>query len=145
MYKGPSINLAMIHGGEVYNKVPDYCKMSLDIRTLPEQNIDDIVLQIKNKVDCKIIISDTGDPVKTDINSPYVKKLKNVASQFLDRDCILFGQHGSADTRFYSKDNILAVEFGSSGVNCHGNDEYVLIDTITKYKNILKQYVKTFQ
>ena len=144
IYDGPSINLAMINGGEIYNKVPDYCKMSLDIRYLPGQSPEEIISQIKNALDCDIKVSSTGNAVNTDINSPYVTSLKNAATIVTGKQCILFGQHGSADTRFFSVCGIPAVEFGPSGKNWHGNNEYVLIDSVENYKNILKEFIKTF-
>lgn len=64
-YQSPSINLAIISGGEVFNKVPDHCVMSLDIRYLPGQDADVIVKQIESISDGKVTVSLKGIPVAT--------------------------------------------------------------------------------
>lgn len=141
LYDCPSINLAKIEGGDVYNKVPDYCKMSLDIRFLPEQNFEEILRQIKGVVGEKLHIHSVNDAVKTKVDNVYVKKLSESIRKVVNTNPQLFGQHGSADTVFYSKYDIPAVEFGPSGANWHGDDEYVIIDSIYKYKNIIKDLI----
>jgi succinyl-diaminopimelate desuccinylase len=144
-YEFPSINLSKIEGGNIYNKVPDYCKMSLDIRFLPHQKIDEILIQIKSVAGDKVIIYSEGDPVKTDINDPYVKKLIGSISSVSKQGSVsTFGQHGSADTRFFSVFNIPAVEFGPCGENWHGDDEYVTFKSVELYKEILVQFAKDF-
>lgn len=144
LYDSPSINLSKIEGGEVYNKVPDHCKMSLDIRFLPEQNADEIIGQIEVAVEGDVTIHSYGDPVKTKVNDIYVEKLMKSINSITNNKPEVFGQHGSADTRFYSKYDIPAVEFGPSGANWHGDDEYVLINSVYTYKDILKNFILNF-
>lgn len=145
LYEFPSINLSKIEGGNVYNKVPDYCKISLDIRFLPQQNIDEILKQIKSIAGENVTIYSQGDPVKTDINDPHVKKLiESIVLVSKQGNVSTFGQHGSADTRFFSKFNIPAIEFGPCGENWHGDDEYVTLKSVELYKEILVQFAKDF-
>lgn len=141
LYKSPSINLSRIEGGDVYNKVPDHCKMSLDIRFLPEQDADEIIRQIESVVESEVKVHSYGDPVKTKVNDTSVEKLMESIDNITNNKPEIFGQHGSADTRFYSKYDIPAVEFGPTGANWHGDDEYVLIDSVYLYKDILKNFI----
>lgn len=141
LYDCPSINLAKIIAGDVYNKVPDYCKMSLDIRFLPEQQAEEILMQIESVVDAKIHIHEILDPVTTKVDDIYVKELSKSIRKILNVEPKIFGQHGSADTVYYSKYDIPAVEFGPSGANWHGDEEYVIIDSIYNYKDILKDLI----
>lgn len=145
LYHSPSINLSKIEGGDVYNKVPDYCKMSLDIRFLPEQNADEIVKQIEKTIGSKIKLHSYGDAIKTKVDDTYVKKLTQSIKNITKNKPEIFGQHGSADTRFYSKYDIPAVEFGPNGANWHGDDEYVLIDSVYMYKDILENFILGFE
>ena len=46
VFDRPSINLGRIEGGDAINKVPDECRMSVDIRFLPGQDPDEILDQI---------------------------------------------------------------------------------------------------
>ena len=45
VFDRPSINLGRIEGGDAINKVPDECRMSVDIRFLPGQDPDAILDQ----------------------------------------------------------------------------------------------------
>lgn len=144
LYQCPSINLSKIQGGDIYNRVPDYCKMSLDIRFLPEQDSEEIIRQIEEAAGTKVIIHSLGDAVKTKVDDEYVINLSEAVKDILGASPEVFGQHGSADTRFYSKYDIPAVEFGPSGANWHGDEEYVIIDSVYKYKDILKKYILSF-
>jgi succinyl-diaminopimelate desuccinylase len=143
-YSAPSINLAKIIGGDVYNKVPDTCTLSYDIRYLPGQKTDDILAQIQS------ILPDNSEmfklaeapPVTTAIENPWISKLASSISKYTNKETVYFGQHGAADTRFFSELGIPAVEFGPSGANWHGDDEYVEIQSIEVYKNMIVDFCK---
>ncbi|MBT2679796.1 ArgE/DapE family deacylase [Bacillus sp. ISL-35] len=143
-YQSPSINLAIISGGEVFNKVPDRCIMSLDIRYLPGQKPDTIIQQIESISDGKVTVGLKGIPVATKPDNPFISQLKPVLEKHIDGEAILFGQHGAADTQFFAAHGIPAIEFGPSGANWHGDDEFVLLESLEKYKEILIDYVKTY-
>lgn len=145
LYDFPSINLSKIEGGEVYNKVPDYCKISLDIRFLPHQKVDEIIAQIQGIGDFNIQIHGTGDPVKTKVDDKYVLLLSEIVEKNTKKDSRIFGQHGSADTRFFSKYGIPAIEFGPSGGNWHGDNEYVDVNSFTSYIDILREFALSFK
>ena len=140
-YASPSINLAKISGGTVYNKVPDLCTMSLDIRFLPQQNKDGILKQIREITDAKLHIHHTGEPVKTQKNDVYVQTLAKVVRNTLEKEADIFGQHGAADALYFAKKGIPAIEFGPAGAAWHGDEEYVDLQSVETYKNILKDFV----
>ncbi|WP_342433450.1 M20/M25/M40 family metallo-hydrolase [Neobacillus sp. FSL H8-0543] len=140
----PSINLARIHGGGAINRVPDRCSLILDIRYLPDQNPEDILDQIRGITDAELKIISRGDPVKTNPLNEFVIRLKDTAENVLGSDVRIFGQDGSADTRFYATRGIPAVEFGPRGANHHGKGEYVFINSLLDFKSILIDYVMSY-
>lgn len=141
LYDCPSINLSKIEGGDVYNKVPDYCKMCLDIRFLPNQDLQEILKQIENVAGVKVNIHSIGDAVKTKVDDQYVLKLSQSIGNITNDKVKIFGQHGSADTRFYSKYDIPSVEFGPTGGNWHGDNEFVMVDSVYTYEQILIEFI----
>ncbi|WP_204166786.1 M20/M25/M40 family metallo-hydrolase [Bacillus sp. CGMCC 1.16541] len=143
-YEAPSINLAKIQGGDAYNKVPDCCTLSLDIRYLPHQSLDEIILQLEQLFDEKIKVGLCGDPIQTQPDDRWVKTLVTSIAQTTKTEVKLFGQHGSADGRFFSRFGIPAVEFGPSGDGWHGDKEFVLLSSLYEYKNILTCFVMNF-
>ncbi|WXR61095.1 M20/M25/M40 family metallo-hydrolase [Peptostreptococcaceae bacterium AGR-M142] len=142
LYEGSSINLALIDGGDVYNKVPDKCKIGLDIRYVPHLNPNEIIEDIKNNIDGNVITKLIGQSVNTSEEDKFVLKLKESTKKITNNNDIrVFGQHGSADTRFFAKENIPAIEFGPSGANWHGDLEYVEISSVYEYEKILVDFI----
>ena len=47
LFERPSINLGRIQGGDAVNKVPDACRMDVDVRYLPGQSPEDVLAQIR--------------------------------------------------------------------------------------------------
>lgn len=146
LYACPSINLAKISGGDVYNKVPDTCVMSYDIRYLPSQSKADIIQQIEALTHTQLDIHLTGPPVTNDLNHPDFKLLQQyILKHSPESTAHMFGQHGFADTRYYSAKGIPAIEFGPSGAHWHGEDEYVILSSIDTYTSILVDFIQHYQ
>ncbi|MDQ0219103.1 M20 family peptidase [Peribacillus cavernae] len=143
-YASPSLNLAKIRAGEVYNKVPDKCLLSFDIRYLPTQDKDEIIQQIENVTNGKLIAKRFSLPVKTKLKDPYITLLRPVIEKHTNQDAVIFGQHGSADTVYYAALDIPAIEFGPSGENWHGDREYVVLESVSVYQNMLIDFAHEF-
>ena len=146
IYERPSINLAKIFGGDVYNKVPGACTISFDIRYLPTQNPDDILKQIKTLTDGEIEVHLCGTAVTNDKNNPYIEKLIEQVHSVTGNDEVrVFGQHGLADTRYFAKYDVPAIEFGPTGGKWHGDGEYAEIDSLDIYKDIIVKFAQNFR
>lgn len=143
-YPSPSINLAKITAGEVYNKVPDKCLVSFDIRYLPTQDKEDILKQIESVTDGKIHVKMFSMPVNTDEKDPFINLLRPVVEKHTNKKAHVFGQHGSADTVFYAAYGIPAIEFGPSGADWHGDEEYTELESVSTYKNMLVDFIAEF-
>ncbi|MBK5458349.1 M20/M25/M40 family metallo-hydrolase [Peribacillus sp. TH16] len=137
----PSFNLSKIEAGKGINQVPDQCTFHLDIRYLPGEEVSEIIEQIQRAApDANLEILAQGAPVLTDEGHPYVVQLKQVTEHFLNRKIEFFGQDGTADTRFYANYGIPAIEFGPVGAGHHGPEEYVEIESLYSFKEILKLF-----
>ena len=138
----PSFNLSTISGGAALNQVPDSCVIGVDIRYLPGQNPDDLINQIKNiNPSATVNIIRQGAPVNTKKQNPFVQQLYESTKSIIGDEVVFFGQEGTADTRYYAMHGIPAVEFGPVGANHHGRNEYVELDSLDRYKQILKNYI----
>lgn len=143
-YPYPSINLAKITGGDVYNKVPEKCVMSYDIRYLPQQNHEEIIKQIENITDGEIIMNMFSKPLVTARDNPFILMLEPIVKKHTEDKAVFFGQHGSADTVFFANYGIPAIEFGPTGMNWHGDKEYVLPHSIHLYEKMLIDFAMKF-
>lgn len=137
MYPFPSIDLPIIEGGTVYNQVPDTCRLTLDIRYLPEQTEAEILKQIESITDSEIRVTGSGNPVTTKRSDPYIKLLEKACSDVRGAEPRIFGQHGSSDGKHFAKFGIPAVEFGPSGADWHGNEEFVTLESVEQYVDII--------
>ncbi|MET1031559.1 M20 family metallopeptidase [Domibacillus tundrae] len=143
-FEHPSLNLARIQAGQAINQVPDRCIMDLDIRYLPGQNPSVLLSEIKGVVNGTIRVLSEGEPVQTNPDHPLIVRLQKAAERICERNIQLFGQHGTADTRFYAARGIPAVEFGPCGANHHGKNEYVDTASLVTYKEVLTEYICGF-
>ena len=145
MFEKPSINLAKIKAGTVYNKVPEKCEMSLDIRYLPNQSPDDIVEQIDEVTDGDVKVHQSKGPVRTKEDNPYVQALANSVKNETDLERVnIFGQHGSNDGQYFTEYGGSAVEFGPVGYDWHGDEELVYVDSVREYQQVLEDFVKNY-
>ncbi|WP_079474162.1 M20 family metallopeptidase [Marinococcus halophilus] len=145
LYAQPSINLAKIQAGTVYNKVPAKCDFSLDIRYLPDQLPEDILQQINSLSDDKVAVHICNDPVNTEVDNPYVKTLSEAVTRNTQLEKVnIFGQHGSSDGQYFTVYGVPAVEFGPVGYNWHGDNELVYTSSIPEYENILVDFAGNF-
>ncbi|MBP3953031.1 M20 family metallopeptidase [Bacillus suaedae] len=144
IYDNPSINLATIKGGTIYNKVPERCEMSLDIRYLPDQSPDEIFKQIEEITEDTVSIHICNRPVKTKENNPFVEKLaRSIKNQTQLEKVNIFGQHGSNDGQYFTEYGGSAVEFGPVGYDWHGDNEMVYIDSVREYQYVLEDFLLT--
>ena len=138
-YKCPSINLAKIQAGDAYNKVPEECMMSFDIRFLPSQTKEEILAQIESVTEGRVFVNMFAEPINTPSNHPVIELLGPIVEKFSNTPAVYFGQHGTADTVFFAKHGIPAIEFGPSGANWHGDEEYVICESVYSYQKMLTE------
>src|SRR5215213_6743487 len=143
LFDRPSINLARIHGGDAFNKVPDRCRMDVDIRYLPGQDRGAILAQIRAIGDVEIEKCATWKPAVVERDNPFVLALREAARQFAGVETLSVGRDGASDATTFLDQGIPAVEFGPTGAGHHGPDEWVSIDSLTVYRRALADFIAT--
>ena len=97
LFDRPSINLARIQGGDAFNKVPDRCRMDVDIRFLPEQDPNQILDQIRSIGDLEIVRSFIREPAVVSREDPYVRTLKQAVERSIEGEALSVGRDGASD------------------------------------------------
>lgn len=144
-YEHSSLNLAFIEGGDIYNRVPDSCRIGLDIRYVPSLAPADIIRAIEEVVDGEVIVSVIEPGVNTLIEDQYVQAFSRIVENCVcAENCTYAVQHGGSDGRFFAAKGIPVIEFGPKGNYWHGDEEYVDIASIYKLEEILTAYMKSF-
>ncbi|MCH4889026.1 M20/M25/M40 family metallo-hydrolase [Acidaminobacter sp. JC074] len=141
IFENSSVNLSISQGGDIYNRVPDYHKMGIDIRYVPHLDPEEILNDIRNVIegDVQVVQMEPGILVSTD--NFYIDRIKEAFKRAHYEDVKIFGQHGSSDVRFFSTLNIPAIEVGPKGGNWHGKDEYVDLETLELLENLLVDFL----
>jgi succinyl-diaminopimelate desuccinylase len=143
LFERPSINLARIHGGDAFNKVPDTCVMDVDIRYLPDQDPGEILAQLRGIPDLEVKRSFTHAPANVPPGNPYVVALREAVARSTGRDALSVGRDGASDAICFLHAGIPAVEFGPVGAGHHGPDEWVSLASLARYRQALVDFVQT--
>ena len=113
LFDRPSISLGKIAGGDAMNRVPDHCVLDVDLRYLPGQDPDEILGAIEALEGAEITWVFHREPIVVDRENAYVQA------------------------------GVPGVEFGPAGDGHHGPEEWVSIDSLSRYRDALIEFVES--
>jgi succinyl-diaminopimelate desuccinylase len=138
-----TINLAKIEtNNTAFNKVPDHCEISLDIRYIPADS--ETVLKKIEKIlpDGFRLELITKEPAQfVDGNNSFIDMLQKTSHKITKKQVPLVSANGSSDARHFARVNCNAIEFGPIGKGMGTDDEYVDIKSLEEYANIIKSFL----
>ena len=141
LFARPSVNLGRISGGDAVNKVPDTCRIDVDIRYLPGQDPEEILRQVRDAGSARVEVSIARPPADTDPDHPLVTALIGAASSY--DDCTTsVGRNGASDAVAFLEVGVPAVEFGPRGAGHHGPDEHVDLPSLVIYRRALVDFAR---
>ena len=155
---GPTINLGTISGGVRTNVVPDMCRLQIDMRTVPGQNHQEILSDIKGLLkeiegssNAKFDLNILNDlvAVGTSIENPLIQLALSTAEELFNRE------YKSKGVRFYTDastfvpglgNNLPVLIYGPGNETmAHKPNEYVevskYVDSIKFYKEVALRYL----
>lgn len=135
----PSVNLGRIVGGDAVNKVPDACRMDVDIRYLPGQDPDEILRQARDAGAQSVEVIIVRPPADVDPSHPLVQALLGAVSCH-EESAVSVGRDGASDAGAFLEVGVPAVEFGPCGGGHHGPDEHVDIPSLLVYRRTLEEF-----
>lgn len=142
-FSRPSVNLGRIRGGDALNQVPDSCEIDVDIRFLPGQDPDEIRAQVASlgpeTVETIIELPAIDGPV----DDRLVGLLTGVIEDVSGRSATTVGRDGASDAISFIRAGVPAVEFGPAGEGHHGPEEWVSIESLEQYREILSRLIET--
>ncbi len=142
LFDRPSINIGRIAGGDVVNKVPDHCRIDVDIRYLPNQDPDAILAQIRALGPASITPLYELPPADLDPAQPHVQTLREAVRGAGGGAAPAVGRDGASDAVFFLRRGIPSIEFGPAGGGHHGPDEYVEIESLGRYRRSLVGFAR---
>ncbi|MFH5811552.1 M20/M25/M40 family metallo-hydrolase [Companilactobacillus sp. FL22-1] len=149
-------SVTVLNAGEQENTIPDYAEMTVKIRTIPEHGNDEIIADLKsiidkmNQADPKMKLEfqllSSNWPVKTDINSNFVKLVKESYKEVLDTNILTVGAPGGTDASKFVEANhdLDVIVAGPGNETAHQVNEYLFEDDYLQYINIYEAIAKKF-
>lgn len=142
LFERPSINLGRIAGGDAVNKVPDHCRMDVDVRYLPGQHPEEVLAQVRSlDPAARVELLMERPPADVPPDHPVVQALLDAAGRY-EPSTTSVGRDGASDAVAFLEVGVPAVEFGPRGGGHHGPEEYVEIDSLPRYRRALVDFAR---
>ena len=142
LFDRPSINLGRIQGGDAVNKVPDTCRMHVDVRYLPTQSPDEVLRQVSSldpRASVEVLLELRPADVPPD--HPFVRTLLRAAGRY-EPSTASVGRDGASDAVAFLDAGVASVEFGPRGAGHHGPEEHVEIESLPRYRRALTDFAR---
>lgn len=121
-----TLNVGTISGGSKTNIVPDFCEATVDIRTVPAQNTQELVDQVSSRFPGMVVKARQSQPLFTDPSHPLIRVLEKSGGK-----CV--GAPWFCDAAVLSEAGIPAVAVGPGSIaQAHTNDEWIAIDELAR-------------
>ncbi len=139
-----TINIAKITGGDLINRVPAYCCLELEYRTINEKQgikIYRAILKILRSMKCKFKIS-----LNLQLQPMITKNKKFVNVIATLTQAKIYGGNGTTEWSFYNKYGYECIILGPGNDNAHEPNEYITKEQLDRgveiYKKIIEKYCK---
>jgi succinyl-diaminopimelate desuccinylase len=147
----PVLNVTMINGGVKVNIVPDKCVIKGDRRYIPEENVDDVIKELEDKIaEIKNEHPEISYNLKTrkiyggystEPTHPWVSFVKRIISYVKDEEPPIAGAQGSIDVGcVMEKRKMPQCAFGAGTTlesRIHGHDENIKISDLLDLTKVL--------
>jgi acetylornithine deacetylase/succinyl-diaminopimelate desuccinylase-like protein len=141
-----TVNVGTIAGGTQPNIVPDFCKISVDRRTLPDETDAGVRREIAALLRAKNLSAYISSaklapalPLETNHKLPLVQKFLKCAGQTKP-----LGIHFFCDAAVLSAGGISSVVFGPGDIaQAHTADEWISLSELERGKNLLLRFLNS--
>ena len=137
-----TVNLGKFRSGQEVNKVPEEAEMHIDIRYSGEYPKEEVLKDIRRIEGIEVEVTAEAPMMQVAEENSYVRKLSDSIGQIAEAP-ELRRENFASDMRFFTSKGIPAVCFGPEGYNLHGEDEYVEIEGLSVYCEILKNFLES--
>lgn len=150
----PSLHMGLIHGGQEISSYAASCYLQVERRTIPgetaemiEQEFEEILDRLSDADEDFSAMLMTGvvrEPFEVDENEEIIQVLKHCCTSVRGREPGFIGKAGWADSALLAAAGIPTAYFGPAGHGAHGAEEWVDIDSLEAFTQILAQTAHRF-
>lgn len=130
-----------------HNMTPEDCSILVDIRFVPEETIEDIheLLTSISPPGTEIVVVAHGESAYTQRTHPDVNALAQSIQAITGVNASFHRMHGSSDMRHHTKYGAGGVKVGVKGYGLHTAEEYVEIESLQAYADILTNFLESIR
>ena len=140
LFERPSINLGRIAGGDAVNKVPDHCRMDVDVRYLPGQHPEQVLAQVRSlDPAARVEVLLERPPADVPPDHPVVQALLDAAGRY-EPSTTSVGRDGASDAVAFLEVGVPAVEFGPRGGGPPGAGEHAVVLNPPRFPGALVRF-----
>lgn len=151
----PTIIQSPVKGEAQINVIPDHGMMTLDIRTIPAQNHDELLQRINSIIErlkaddpdfqAELTVVDNRPPTFTDKDEPVVKAIYEAVEHVTEKTPIYNGVPGATDGTFLHVHGVPIVTIGAGDRDIpHQINEYVDIEELAETTAIYREAALRF-
>lgn len=141
----PTVNVGVIGGGKSANQVPDYAEAKLDIRYPPQMKgnaiYNTLVELLRKDPHISVEIVAEGAPYQADLQLDPFIKFREIAKSQYGIEIGKSRSYGASDARFFGEKNIPVLVIAPKGGDIHSDNEWIDLEDLTRFYNVLKQWV----
>lgn len=153
-----TVNVGVINGGTQSNIVPDICRIKIDRRTLPGENLADVQTEIEDILEklrkkdpeldvsvklTKHTITRSSQPMEISPDEKIVKAASSAVKYIIGTPALMWGSPGYTDASpIVNKAKIPTIVLGPGRVG-HTQDEHVHIDEIINCTKVYALIMKS--
>ena len=150
----PSLHMGMIRGGQEVSSYAAACYLQVERRTVPgetaeliESEIGEILERLRHRdpdFSAMVTMGIVRNPFEVSDDAEIVQVLHEAATGVRDEPPKFIGKAGWADSALLSEAGIPTTYFGPAGFGAHGAEEWVDIDSLEAFVQILAQSAYQF-
>jgi succinyl-diaminopimelate desuccinylase len=127
----------------VYNVTPDFGSFGVEIRPIPEDRVDPLMVQVQNycaehELELIIVVKENG--IACDPQNPYLIKLIKSVGMISATDPVIGKKLPGTSARFAPQGQ--GIVWGQSGIGPHSKDERHYIPSILPYYQVLTKFAE---
>lgn len=144
------MSVTMINAGVSENIIPGECKIVVDRRTTPEEDIEKVAENLKIEIERfankkKICLEVNTVPLMpgwVTKDKEIVERIRSIVEGLLGRPIKVAVELGGTDGVWFI-DRMPVIQFGAlrMGTNIHGMNEFVYLDDVVLVKNFVKSVI----
>ncbi len=146
-------SMTVYNAGSKTNTIPGKAEISFDCRTIPEEDVEEVVKDIKDffekakeetGVEASIEFKTKHAGWGSDPENKYIKAFHEVVKATVDSDITISADLGGNDGHYFTSHGIPTVCYGiiRADNNYHGIDEFMHLEDFEKVKKVLIRFAE---